>query len=980
MPNALRPYQLHVYQQICGSSDDLLCQLPTGAGKTLILSAAVASLLNRRAVTHAVIACPQLHIAEGFLGRADRQVHCGTETVTLGPAAIRPLRANGKLDQIIHYLQRPHRGHAIAITHQSLSQIPPDRLPPALAGYLLVIDEAHHAALETNLGRFTAAWRARGGRIVSATATDFRADGQSIRLDGMRVVRRSLADHMRDRDPPGPYAPERVESEIVGVEMPDPPTPEEVEGKELPHEEHQRRMVARIVEQWEHLGRPKAIVKVPVLEGGSGELVGRLVRGFRDRTARVYDATGVGQGRQEEFVRFLEEQRGLSDYRESWDVVVGVQRVIEGTDWPWCSDVFVVGVPRSLVQTIQLLGRATRLKHWPSYDPHFRDRARITFFVSTSEGSAVEGLDLRHSNKVLALLAFMADTETGLQWVLFDQIRTGLVRGLATRRQRDGGPADQPADEAVAERIMDRLVEGIDPEYEGIARLVLAAVRQEANGKSLTVGEALQKLQEHELIRGIADEDVRVELLPKLVVRAMEAADPSGRVRRRVQSKVEERVAAGAGDLDRDDLAEVWQEVIEEFRTETMPVTTDEDRFTGFLHRLTGGTITRFAERLNERYKTTFGAPIAIEEVHAEIWDFYQREGNWPAANSVKTERFGVPFRHLDLYLLRGTRSLPGNSSLYQESIKVAAARGVPIEDRRGDNSPLTVGMVRDAIRAFHAQHGRFPVVGRDGVSPLGITWTTLSLHLTDGRRGLPGGSTLAKEIEAVRREMGLKPPEPTRELVLKAIEEYRDETGGYPIQQTRGEIPTLGMSWMVLAKRLRAGLLGGGVTLVGLIEEVRTHRGELAPGKKPKLTLAMVHEAIRAFYREHGRRPTTLKDERPCRLGLAWRTLNNAIKLGQRGLPGGTTLLEECEVALGPAAFGVKPTLTIEAVHEAIRAFYREHGERPMTKTQLPCGLGIAWSTLQNCLAHGERGLPGGSSLYRECEMALSSDREPSV
>ncbi len=90
--------------------------------------------------------------------------------------------------------------------------------------------------------------------------------------------------------------------------------------------------------------------------------------------------------------------------------------------------------------------------------------------------------------------------------------------------------------------------------------------------------------------------------------------------------------------------------------------------------------------------------------------------------------------------------------------------------------------------------------------------------------------------------------------------------------------------------------------------------------------------------------------------------------------------MLEECEAALGPSAFGIKPPLTIAAVREAIRAFYQEHGERPMVRTKLPSRLGIAWSTLQNCLANGERGLPGGSSLARECEVALGTDREPSV
>lgn len=898
MPNELRPYQFRVYHEICNTTDDLLCQLPTGAGKTLILSAAVASLLQRRTITHALIACPQLHIAEGFLDDSSREVQCGTEAITLGPKIIRPLRDNAKLSQIISYLKQPNSGHAVTLTHQSLSHLQAKDLPESLVGCLLVIDEAHHAALETNLGLFQATWRTRGGRIVSATATDFRADGQTVRLEGMRVIRRSLAEHMQDRDPPGPYAPKAVESEIVGVEMPDPPSTQEVEGYAIPHEEHQRRMVAKIIEQWESTGRPKTIVKVPVLEGGSGELVNLLVQAFAARNARVYDATGTGSGRQEEFIGFLDEQRDLTEYADAYDVVVGVQRVIEGTDWPWCSDVFVVGVPRSLVQTIQLLGRATRLKHWKSYDPRFRDRAKITFFVSTREGSAVDGLDMRHSNKVLALLAFMADTETGLQWVLFDQIRFGLTKGLAARRQRAGGTADQSSDEAVVERVMDRLADGIDQEYEGIARLVLLSVRQETAGRTLQYGEALQLLQQHELIRGIADEDARAELLPRMVLMAMESADPSGRVRRRVRERVEELVASGDGDLGQSNLAQVWQEVVAEFRDETMPVSADEERFAGFLHTLTGGTIAKFAERLNERYKTTFGAPISLEDVHAELWDFYQREGDWPSAFSGEIERFGISYKHLNQYLLVGTRGLPGRSSVYRECEKVAAAKGVSIRAFSRDDSPLTVEMVRDAIRQFNEEHKRFPVKAEVGMSPLGFTWQTLNFYLRTGYRGLPGGSTLTKEVEEVRKELGLAFPKPTRPLVLAAIREYREKTGKFPVRTTKGVVPGLGIVWGSLNGQLLRGVLGEELTLGQLVEEVRASDGFIPGARKDSLSVDAVREAIREFFRTHGVRPNRTT-KLPNSLGMAWSTLQNALKRGDRGLPGGSSLAAEVDAAL---------------------------------------------------------------------------------
>ena len=46
----------------------------------------------------------------------------------------------------------------------------------------------------------------------------------------------------------------------------------------------------------------------------------------------------------------------------AFDVMVGIQRVLEGTDWPVCSAVYCVGMPGSLNTVVQFLGRAMRPK------------------------------------------------------------------------------------------------------------------------------------------------------------------------------------------------------------------------------------------------------------------------------------------------------------------------------------------------------------------------------------------------------------------------------------------------------------------------------------------------------------------------------------------------------------------------------------------------------------------------------------------
>lgn len=53
--------------------------------------------------------------------------------------------------------------------------------------------------------------------------------------------------------------------------------------------------------------------------------------------------------------------------------MMGIQRVLEGTDWPVCSAVHCVGMPGSLNTVVQFLGRAMRLKG-EDYPADQRDR------------------------------------------------------------------------------------------------------------------------------------------------------------------------------------------------------------------------------------------------------------------------------------------------------------------------------------------------------------------------------------------------------------------------------------------------------------------------------------------------------------------------------------------------------------------------------------------------------------------------------
>src|SRR5207244_790316 len=113
-------------------------------------------------------------------------------------------------------------------------------------------------------------------------------------------------------------------------------------------------LVSAICRRWLEDGKPKAIVRVPPMQGGkSGELVGRLLQALSSQGARVLDATGTGALDKQRFLSALEAEKNRTHADSAFDVMVGIQRVLEGTDWPVCSAVYCVGMPGSLNTVVQ---------------------------------------------------------------------------------------------------------------------------------------------------------------------------------------------------------------------------------------------------------------------------------------------------------------------------------------------------------------------------------------------------------------------------------------------------------------------------------------------------------------------------------------------------------------------------------------------------------------------------------------------------
>src|SRR5438876_1013842 len=309
----LRPYQVRLVTDVCRATEDVLVEQPTGSGKTVQIVTLVAMHLGHR-FSHAVISAPQEQIEQAFVQR-DYQVIAfpdslgvAVPSIQVPKALIKGARESklGSVKRVIHYLRQPGPlDHAFACTHAALNRLTPENLPGDLTGKALFIDEAHHASAD-GLGQLVALWRERGGQLFFFTATPYRGDGRPVRLDGMKAFRRSLAEHMAEG-----FAPRHLESEIVALGQPgDAITAGQFTGEEAPPSSYFEGLVAAIGRRWVEDGKPKAIVRVPPMQGGrSGELVSRLLQALAAHGARVLDATGTGAADKQRFLAALEAER-----------------------------------------------------------------------------------------------------------------------------------------------------------------------------------------------------------------------------------------------------------------------------------------------------------------------------------------------------------------------------------------------------------------------------------------------------------------------------------------------------------------------------------------------------------------------------------------------------------------------------------------------------------------------------------------------
>ena len=135
--------------------------------------------------------------------------------------------------------------------------------------------------------------------------------------------------------------------------------------------------------------------------------------------------------------------------------------------------------------------------------------------------------------------------------------------------------------------------------------------------------------------------------------------------------------------------------------------------------------------------------PLNVAQLRQWAEAHRKRTGAWPKVKSgAITDAPGETWSGVNAALSVGMRGLPGGDSLAKLLARECGKRNI------ADVPALTMAKIRMWVRQHHAATGLWPKYTSGPVAAVpGETWGAVDNALHKGRRGLPGGSSVAQVV-----------------------------------------------------------------------------------------------------------------------------------------------------------------------------------------------------------------------------------------
>lgn len=287
---------------------------------------------------------------------------------------------------------------------------------------------------------------------------------------------------------------------------------------------------------------------------------------------------------------------------------------------------------------------------------------------------------------------------------------------------------------------------------------------------------------------------------------------------------------------------------------------------------------------------------------------------------------------------------------------------------RNSQNLPdLTHKEILGWADEYFRTNGKWPNVNSGPIVGTEENWRQIDSALREGIRGLNSGSSLAQllgEHRGLRNIQDL--PDLTTKQILAWADKYHNRTSRWPNQLSGPIKATSGETWAGINYALSKG--SRGLQVIGsLAELLATHRGVRNQGNLPPLTKEQILSWSDAHQKRTDRWPRREDGvilEAPSE---TWRRIDNALRLGLRGLAAGSSLANLLVEQRGVRHKGQLPPLTEQQILAWLDEHFQKTGKWPKVKAgPIDGAAGETWSGVNAALEAGLRNLPGGSSLAK--------------
>src|SRR5437867_1040444 len=128
-------------------------------------------------------------------------------------------------------------------------------------------------------------------------------------------------------------------------------------------------------------------------------------------------------------------------------------------------------------------------------------------------------------------------------------------------------------------------------------------------------------------------------------------------------------------------------------------------------------------------------------------------------------------------------------------------------------------------------------------------------------------------------------------------------------------------------------------------------------------LSISQILAWANSYHERTGKWPKSLSGRVPGGLGDNWRNIDNALRYGLGGLPGGSSLAQLLAERRGVPNLKRLPKLMVKQILVWADAHFRRHGRWPTQKSgPVAEAPRESWRAVDKALRSGFRGFPGGS------------------